>query len=428
MREFSSPISDLTKGISPLPLQARNTSFLYDAYNLRIGKFGIEPAPVITTLLDMPSVVWPLPQIIGTSTKNYVVSATTLYEMEAVTNRLIDVVTGLSGTRQYDVADFGLYQVWTNGTCLLEANNVGTFSNYTIPAMSFVPYTVCNFKGQLIMGGLGTAKKDWVSWGGIGDVDLDNMISVRYGLDASDLKNTAGYRKMPFHGQVYKVFPLETAVMVYSEGGVAALIPSKSPAPTYGMKEISNIRCTGAVGGRYDRHIFIDEDGYMWTIDEKLKLSRLGYNKVFENKDAVISYDDHTENFFICTPDDTYILPLFDSTDGHASSVHGGLSRLDRVVTSVLNIDKVNIAPYTLKANSYAEVVTDIVDFATRGIKTITAIEMGTDSEDMYVAIDYRFRGTDAFRTSSYKQVYRNGMVFPIVSGEIGRASCRERV
>lgn len=62
-------------------------------------------------------------------------------------------------------------------------------------------------------------------------------------------------------------------------------------------------------------------------------------------------------------------------------------------------------------------IVTDVFDMGTRGIKTITAIEVGSMSEGTEVAVDYKYEKKQAFSTSTYKAVYRNGIVFPMVSG-----------
>lgn len=71
----------------------------------------------------------------------------------------------------------------------------------------------------------------------------------------------------------------------------------------------------------------------------------------------------------------------------------------------------------TTVGSSVPLIVTDIFDMGSRGIKTITAIEIGSMSPGLEVAIDYRFRDGEPFSTSTYKSVYRDGIVFPIVSG-----------
>ena len=64
-------------------------------------------------------------------------------------------------------------------------------------------------------------------------------------------------------------------------------------------------------------------------------------------------------------------------------------------------------------------VLTDIFDMGIRGLKTLTAVEVGTVAEDAYVAIDYRYEQQQAFVTSAYRRLYKNGVAtFPVTAVE----------
>ena len=402
MKEFQLQWNDMTKGISPTPQQSKNSAFLTDAYGVKIGKYGVEAQPTISSLSSMPSVIWPFPQVVKTSVALFVLSGTKMYEMDSVGN-LIERVGSFVSVGQWDVADFLKYQVWTDGTNLIVRDHGAFLALRTGDA--YVPKSVCAFRGQMILGGLGT-NKDWLAWSNIGHVDLTTLLGAAYGLSSTDVKNTAGNMKMPYSGQVHKVLSLGEAVIAYGENGSIALLPATSPAPGYGVRELGGlcISQARAVGGDLNKHLIVDSDGYVWTIGADLKVERLGYNRLFAGQTVSISHDDLTGDFYISTSSNTYLLSA-------------GLSRLDRILTSAVRFGGDLLAAYTNQASADCLLVSDIIDMGLTGIKTVTAIEVGTDSEDVYVAVDYRYRNSGNFTTSRYKQVYRNGMVFPIISG-----------
>ena len=63
--------------------------------------------------------------------------------------------------------------------------------------------------------------------------------------------------------------------------------------------------------------------------------------------------------------------------------------------------------------------VTDIIDLGLRSLKTLTSVEVGTVSEDVQVAIDYRYKAKEEFSTTPYKKLSGIGIVtFPITAME----------
>jgi len=64
-------------------------------------------------------------------------------------------------------------------------------------------------------------------------------------------------------------------------------------------------------------------------------------------------------------------------------------------------------------------IVTDIFDMKLRGLKTVAALEVGTMSEGVKAAIDYRYEADQTFATTPYKSLHVNGVVtFPVTAIE----------
>jgi len=78
-------------------------------------------------------------------------------------------------------------------------------------------------------------------------------------------------------------------------------------------------------------------------------------------------------------------------------------------------IDAVEISPL----RQYPLIVVDILDMGLRGLKTLTALEVGTMAESVQAAIDYRYEAEEEFKTTPYKLLYKNGVVtFPVTAVE----------
>jgi hypothetical protein len=70
-------------------------------------------------------------------------------------------------------------------------------------------------------------------------------------------------------------------------------------------------------------------------------------------------------------------------------------------------------------ARDHPVIVTDIFDMKLRSLKTVTALEIGTMSEDVKAAIDYRYEANQVFATTPYKNLHVNGVVtFPVTAIE----------
>jgi len=410
MKEFSFRWSEgFTKGIRPHFSVGLNALYLYDANNVKIGSFGVEPVPGIYTITDMPAIDWPMPQIIATSYGPMIAAPTELFSLNPLSLLLTSVIAGIpSSQERYDVADFDLYQVWTNGVTVIVRDYLGAWAIYVA---ALTPYSVCNFRGQLVAGGFGTGVyKNWVAWGGIGEVDLAVLLSTSLGLAVADYsanKNTAGNRVMPFTGQIYNVKPLGNKVIVYGADGIVALVAVEEPAPTFGLRNLGSIGLInrGAVGGNEDIHVFVDKLGYVWSIDKELKMNRLGYSEMFFNSisDVVVSHDPMLKDFYIANEETCGLLA-------------DGMSRIYCVPTSVVRVNNSLIGPFAVSAESNPYVIACEFDCSLRGIKTLTGIEFGASGSGLKATVDYRYSVSEAFRAGVEKTLTKNGTVAPLIS------------
>jgi len=83
-----------------------------------------------------------------------------------------------------------------------------------------------------------------------------------------------------------RVLPIEPAggFISYGSYGVAAHILRAQPTPTFGRVDLSfGVGCAGWFLAQsndvYDRHIWVDVYGDIWTVDGRLKVEKLGYSE-----------------------------------------------------------------------------------------------------------------------------------------------------
>ena len=434
MREFSFPWSEgFFKGLRPNSTVPKNSPYLYEAYGVRVGSFGLESPVSIDTFetgadptMKFPDIAWPMPQIIKTSIGTFIVDSTDLRSANSV-YLLAVVLPGLSNTlnQQYHVADFGTYQFWTNGsTCILR----DYLSVWQIYPAALIPMSVCNYKGQLILGGMGTTtNKNVVVWSGIGESDLDVLCSTDLGVLATDYstqKNTSGNKRMKWSGQVYTVKELGKYVMIYGEDGISAMVGVSDPAPTFGHIDLKDfgIMNRDAVGGDDKGHVFVDNSGWVWSVDTELNFKRLGYREYVDAlippippTRIVVSFDPELRDFYIASGVTGNGAPL------GCLLLADGLSSIAHVPTSIIRDTNVYkgqiIGPRYVIGDELPYITTEVFDMRTRGIKQVTALEVGTQSDYVVVALDYRYNSDDAWRVSTYKHMSRGGLVFPQIAG-----------
>ncbi len=225
-------------------------------------------------------------------------------------------------------------------------------------------------------------------------------------------KNEFGFMPMPWQGSVILTKPLGNSIIVYGDNGITALTPVLEPIPTYGVREISNefgILSRGSAGGDENGHIFINEDGYMYSLSPDLSLGRLGYREFFtgfSTTKTVVSYDPDDKEFYISDDSNSYVL------------TRSGLGEAAERVTSLVIKDGTLSGVIEDQGVATGQVVIDIGNLGTLSIKSIENVLVDYfGSATITVAIDYRYGKTGSFTRTSFFPVNKEGVSFPKISG-----------
>lgn len=284
MKTFNFTLKSLfNKGLRPLVESPRNGSYLTEVTNARESEGGLIQADKIIRTFNLNE-----DAIIFTAYKGvFVLTATALYEYAAET--LTQLLSGLDEGVMWSMADFGDYVLFTNGAVNLIRNpTTGVFA--TDDGTVFpLARSICAHRGRLILGGLkdypvvGDDKTNWVAWS-----DINNLAF----LDTTDTdqarQNLAGYMPMPWEGLIAKIAPMGDMVIVYGYNGMTAikLASADHAMATYGQVPIHEQGIINqeahTTNGKIEEgsvHYFVNNLGWLCTLDSKLEVVRLGYKE-----------------------------------------------------------------------------------------------------------------------------------------------------
>lgn len=234
------------------------------------------------------------------------------------------------------------------------------------------------------------AVRSWVSWSNIGSLDFTIWKD-----------NIAGKRPLDWKGWVYAIRKLGSRVMVYGQNGVSILPPVGN---TYGLQTIHRVglKGRGASCGTEQVQFFIDAEGCLYKIEEKLEL--LDYREYLSSllSSVVMSYDEKTGLIYICDGLQGFVYSSKDLSLGSGPVNITGVGYQDGVQS---------VAASSTIATPVFELCTDIYDLGSRKNKTIHSLEIGTDeTETLYAAISWRADKAEAFQTTPWKRVNPNGI------------------
>lgn len=449
MREYAVTLKEFSKGLRPDASAPRNNQFLTDAYNVRCGALGLEVPPLIySPFTGLPTFEWPGPQLIKVhawdhdSTGMYVVTSSvspafgSLYKVNA--NYSLTLISALiaQGPLPYTIADFGLYQLWSNGTTVLIRYPDAVTGAETWAKAEFLdggnppPLVITNFRGQAVCGIycnlVGLPGETVVSWSEIGQLTIGPTNSCMWtpyidapvldGTGKKPYKATSGNYKLDPLTIASRVLPLGNAVVVYTSRQVIALPATSQPIPTFGFMKLQDhgISEPGCVAGDERHHLYLTFSGELWMVDQKLEPKKLGYKEFVEpliasGQSIMISHNPAKDDFYISNGSICYLLSP------------QGMTKVFQIPTSFI-FEETGTAGRLIGVRSNltdtsAYVVSDILDMQVRGIKTITALEIGSAGQALTAGVDNRYDMSSAFTTGTYKTVNKHGSVSPIVSG-----------
>jgi len=403
MREFELTIDEaLRNGLSPFKATPFNSPYLNEFLGWRLGKAGPEKYETKDNPIVLGTLVysWPFPQYVTGERYNFLIirdnitdHADKVYEVSdnhATINHVfdIDVLTFGSYGTLMEVADFGEYAIMMNGVAMIYWNVLGAWNasveTATVPLMR----TICNFKGQVVGGGVTTTWHDcdetFYCWSKIGEVDF-----------TPNNENTAGYRRDPYGGNVKHVRRLRDRVVGYSDKGIVFLVPTVDPVPTFGFVELSDvgIKNQGAMDGDLNQQVYVGEDNILRRVTEK-GIEELGYERWMEEldgEDIIVSYDKKYKDFYIGNSTKTFLLSP------------NGLSEVPQHPSAVWrNDNETFMLPGTV--DSYYQTITSWpYDVGYAGQKTVVGVE--TDLFLGYLpeaAISY-YTNIHTYGTTNYK-------------------------
>ena len=350
---------------------------------------------------------WPWPQVFFT--QRYVLAVSIvgtdlcLYELVNESNTWtatkIVVLGLLSRILHVDVADFGRYYIVTvsgmNGSepwkklFTRKPNAASALGAVEAVNSGDIPFgdTCCNFKSQVIIGGVQSNNAKWldlgscsVAWSGIGSNEFDPAIDP-----------SAGFAKMPWNSfnqaKVYKVKRIGNVVRVYGDRGIADLVPTGiENGVSFGLRELPGvgpgIASGNSIAGDNRVHAFIDTNYDFWIGNEE-GVKKLGYRKhlnALTNDRIMMCYDDVKKRFYIS--DDTY---------GFVFNEHG-LYSTHECLTSVGRFNEILCGFKNDTSDTNIKLTSTPTDFGQQGMKSTEAIEFGvnyvtTSDHELYFKI-----------------------------------------
>ena len=260
-------------------------------------------------MLEEIEPTWPFPWLGGGADKLFTVTKvsdfTGALEMwEGEEDSHITDLTFPSFT-MYDIPDmavFDTYRVMIGTFGVITGIDNRLESNLDIPRAR----SCCNYKGQLILGGILDTWHDcdetFIAHSNIGDVTME-----------PDWKNEAGYRPINYVGRIYRVRRLGDKIAVYGEKGVAFLAGVGAPVPTFMLKEVTklNLASPAAADGGLNWHAAIDSSGYLWFVTEREGAQRIGYKDALSTltlSKVVVSYDSSRDRVFISDGNKSFLM------------------------------------------------------------------------------------------------------------------------
>jgi len=404
MREFYLELDEYFRnGLRPDASNPVGSPYLVELRNARPSALGLRPY-VATSLpynasqahfIDDHVVQWPFPQVFFAKNYRFVGTKERMY----LANDLGVLVSlfGYDSAERWDLADMGEYMLAAkDGTGVWERSIIGGWGASTdLPLCK----SLVNLNGQVFMGGL----SPWGTWTDLSErhVAWSDIGSSVFSLDR---KNEAGYREYDFSGSVVEVKKLGQTVIVYGYNGIAAFLPVAEPVPTFAYKNVARIGLInkGAVAGDDEEHCFVGSDGYVYKLDNQLKLTKVGYQEYMTQLSGgtvVANYDSSEGDYYFSDGVRSFLL-----TDK-------GLAEIFQRISTLEYYNGVKYGVSSDDTDSSFLAVTDRVDFGLRGRKTIECIESAAQSGgSLSAAVDWRNDASEAFRRTEFMPFNKQGV------------------
>lgn len=419
MKEVTSTFTDgLNVGLSPALSLYTQTPCLHNCYNVVPTKEYLQGREDVYVFSREFSTPMDFPKAVGMHLGRHslVFYGRDLYKLEGE-----DEFVNLGSGDWEDiphVADFLEYVVFSTPQGQWHYSTKRGLERYD----QAIFQTCCNFRGQLIVGNCDLPRgplktghwienltnvggSNVVAWTRIGSLDWV------YGLD-----NEVGWAEMPWSGEILRVLPFGSEVVVYGDNGVVKMKPVDSPTVTFAISDYGDIGVLNrnCVAGDGFAHVFLGSDYNLYQIvperalsEDGMKPKQLGYREFMKQlKDPIMSFDPSLRHWWVGDKDRCFILT--EQGLGEASITPTSLSRRDGYLWGFC----------AEHGSDYAFVETSPLSLGGRGIKTLMAIESDVQaSGDLYGSVRYRYQTNQDFEVLPSIPLDPRGGFFPVVSG-----------
>lgn len=388
-----------------------NSPGLLECYNLMPTSQGLET--VVPLQLPVDNIVFdrPFPQIFFGKSYRILATRTAVYTLVGGFDIELSLYPITPG-RQWDLVDYWNYILMTNGNRLVYTDT--TTSPPTWTSASSLPTTplsstMCDFKGQLILGDIKG------SWYGCGS---NHIVWSKIGSIDCTPGPVAGFAPMPWSGKVLKVLPLGEYCIIYGSNGIMAITPNSENF------KFSLISTTGAfskqcVAGSKDKHVFVSNTGELHTIKANLDivkrsgldLSPGAYRRFINDlslSTTIVSCDEINNRFYISDSRKTYMLTDY------------GLCQVAQHPTSIACWNDTTYGIFLRDQNNEIRLRTVSKDHGITAIKMIQNIELDGHSEvDLLATVDWSntYKINEDFKTSRVVPFNPKGVSYPMTSG-----------
>lgn len=466
MQEYSvSLMPMLLGGLSPRGRYKRNSRFVEDIYGQLPEQDRLIPFPADSAYASVAGT--PFPQIYrGRGLSLYALSTILReanYDDDTFTNITFydpsapATVVPLTAAGRWHIAEGldtwfafnGVMSAFRTGL----ANLAGTGKQYFAQSRIRIQ-SGCEHRGRFVVGGL-TAESgvifpsaitellngvtlpagvdpsflpddmsNFVMWSSVGGGDLPLWLffpesGFTYDLSPTEedvifriKRNELGWMPMRFTCDVLAVHPLREHVVVYTTNGVAALTLAEG---TYSYQELSPIgvpsRDSVAVFDSY--HTYINNDGDLTVIDNRLQSQKLGYRnhlRALSLEDIVLFADPTDPRVFISDTEDSYVLQISADSVSLSRSPQHIYSGIEWKGTRKMTRENVGDLGLTIRTSPF--------NFGSTSIKTFNVARLSYQSPvPLSVRAWYRHELNQAWQEGPTVPVNKEGNAYVRVAG-----------
>lgn len=214
-------------------------------------------------------------------------------------------------------------------------------------------------------------------------------------------RNEVSIMPMDYQGLVMNLQPLRNHVMCYGEDGISAITDHEKIGGNFGLEEAIlkvGLASRGSVGGSLDRHLFVDITGVLWTIDDNLILTKLGYQEFFSamlGNEITISYDPLGANrkglYYVS--DNAVCYSISGLPD------NSKVAECPQLVNSAFQLQGAMVGVFAAASSPTAiDIKSGIIDFGYEDDKSVSWVKVDAKSiTSMTMTVSYRVNSTDSF-------------------------------